>query len=382
MLLIKYSEIALKKNNRYFFENKLVENIKKSLSDYDVSVIKEYGRIYVINNQENEKEAIILKLQKVSGIVEICECKTVELDIDNIANICVSETKDYKNMSFKVESRRTNKGFKLKSPELSSYIGHVILENNPYLTVDVKNPDFIVYLEIRDKAYIYIKTHKGLGGLPMGSVGKSLLLMSGGIDSVVAGYMMARRGVKISAVHFHSFPFTSEESVDKVRKLLESISDYTGEVELFLVNILPIQNELRKKTSAEYFTILQRRSMTRIANKIAKRIHAKSLITGENIAQVASQTMEGINCTNDASIYPIFRPLISMDKQDIITISKRLNTYEISILPFDDCCTVFLPPKVNTKPKLKNILIEERKYDYRQIEWQILDDIKRESIKK
>ncbi len=382
MLLIKYSEIALKKSNRVYFEKKLIENIKKSLKEYKIKVVREFGRIYIKDIEDEHKKEVINILTKISGIVEICECVKTDLDLEQIKNICIEQMKKYKDKTFKVETRRSNKNFNKKSPEISAYIGHHILKNINGIKVDVNEPDIVIYIEIRDNAYVYIDRYKGFGGLPYGSVGKTMLLLSGGIDSVVAGYMMARRGVKISATHFHSFPFTTKESIDKVKDLMKILREYTYDIDLYIVNILPIQKELRQKTNSEYFTILQRRSMTRIANIMASRVRAKSLTTGENIAQVASQTMEGINCTNNASKYPIFRPLISMDKQDIILLSKKIDSYETSILPFDDCCTVFLPPKVNTKPKLNDVLKEEEKYDYLNIEYDIIKKIEKITIKK
>lgn len=263
----------------------------------------------------------------------------------------------------------------MTSPELSKYLGGFVLKNFPQLRVDVHNPDILVELEVRELFYVYIERHRALGGMPLGTAGKAVQLMSGGIDSPVAAYQMARRGVNILPLHFHAQPFTSHESLEKVRTLVRRLSYYMGDMNFYHINLLEVQQLIRENCDEKYFTILQRRLMTKLAVGLAKKEKALALVTGENLAQVASQTMEGINCTNDASDRPIFRPLISFDKEDIVKIAKEIGTFETSILPFADACTVFLPSRVETRPKLKDVLAEEDKLDQEglyQLAWQTL----------
>lgn len=372
-LLIKYAELALKKKNRAYFENMLCENIKEKLNGLNHKIIREYGRIYI----EYDDKRVIDRLKETFGIYEIAEVKETELDEKKIIKAAIELIKKIKNKStFKVFTKRANKKFKYESMHLSAMVGHHILKNTD-LKVDVKEPEIKLYIEIRDKAYIYIDSYKGLKGLPIGVSSKSLVLLSGGIDSVVASFLMAKRGVKVSFVHFHSFPFTSLEAFNKIKELKKQVEKYTTDTILYSFNILKAQNEIKKKTNSEYFTVLQRRLMTRLATRLAKKLKINSLTTGENLAQVASQTMEAINCTNNATDLVIYRPLITYDKEEIIIIAKKIDTFNISILPFEDCCTVFLPKKVNTRPKLKNILKEEKKLDLIRIEDEIFNEVEK-----
>jgi len=362
LIIVKYGEIGLKGKNRYFFENVLIENIKKKLWKFDIKIEKTHGRIF-IKNVENDLDEITKLLKEVFGIVEISIGVKTELDLEKLGLIAielVKETVGNEEKTFKVETRRSNKGFKFDSLEISRIIGGEINVNIDSVSVDVHNPDVVVNIEVRDYIYIYVKRIPCVGGMPYRSANKSVLLLSGGIDSPVAGYLMARRGVEIEAVHFHSFPFTSERAKEKVIELARILSKYTGKIRIHSINILEIQTEINKNCPSKQSTILSRRFMMRLAEKVANDVGAKSLITGESIGQVASQTMESLVVTNATVDMLIFRPLIAMDKLDIIKISKDIDTFETSILPFEDCCTVFLPEKVVTRPKIEDIVNSEK----------------------
>ncbi len=365
LLLLKYGEIGLKGKNRSFFEKRLIENIRARLSGYEFKLEYFVGRIYI----HYEDPQVPLLLQDTFGLVEVCLCERVPLDLamlkDKIGHM-LSEY-DLEGKTFKIESRRSNKGFSMTSPELNHYLGSFVLKNFSPLRVDVHNPDILVEVEVREEFYIYIERLRALGGLPFATAGKAVQLMSGGIDSPVAAYQMARRGVKVIPLHFHAQPFTSLESLEKVRSLVKRLSYYMGPMNFYHINLLEAQQIIRESCDEKYFTILQRRLMTKLAVALAKKEKALALITGENLAQVASQTMEGINSTNHASDRPIFRPLISFDKEDIVKIAKIIGTFETSILPFDDACTIFLPSKVETRPRLSAILEEEKKIDYEEV---------------
>ncbi len=361
LAILKYSEIALKKKNRFMFENILIQNIEKRLENYEYEIEKSYGRLYLNYNDDR----VVQIMRDTFGLIGVSVCTKVELDIDLLREKIVSSLKEntYLGKTFKVVTKRTNKNFHLDSLEINSFIGGEILEEIPSLSVDIKDPDFYVYIEVRKSFYFYFDTLKALGGLPYGSSGKTLMLMSGGIDSPVAAYLMAKRGVKVSAIHFHAEPFTSVEAKNKVKKLVEKLEYYTGDMKLYGANLAEAQSIIKKNTEDRFFTVLQRRLMLRTANKLARDINAKSITTGENLSQVASQTMEAIHCTNSVSRIPIFRPLIAYDKNDIIDISKKIDTFDTSILPFEDCCTLFLPKKVTTRPKLEDIIKQEENLD-------------------
>lgn len=361
LLLLKYGEIGLKGRNRRFFENQLIQNMKKRLEGFEYRLEIEMGRIYV----HYDDPQIPLILKDTFGLVEVCLCEKVPL-IEELLEEKVIELlgkQDLTGKSFKIEARRSNKGYPKTSPELNRHMGGVVLRAFPQLHVNVHEPDFLVEIEVRKDFYIYIERYKGLGGMPYGTSGKAVLLTSGGIDSPVAGYQMARRGVRILPLHFHAMPFTSLEALEKVKNLVRRLSYYTGPLPFYHINLLDSQRRLKECCDEKYFTLLQRRLMTRLATELARREGALSLITGENLAQVASQTMEGINCTNAVTDRPVFRPLISFDKEDIVKISKDIGTYETSILPYDDACTIFLPKKVVTRPRLRELEDEEAKVD-------------------
>lgn len=363
ILSISYGELALKGLNRRYFEDQLISNIKRAIKDLGYEKIyKEQGKLYIEANEDDFPQ-MINRLKKVFGLVNISPCIRTEKNIEDIEKAAIEimkeKTKNQAIKTFKVESKRADKTFPIKSPGLSSKIGGVILKNFSDLTVDVHKPDTILYIDIKQKAYIYTERIKGYGGLPVGTNGKALLLLSGGIDSPVAGFMMAKRGVEISAVHYHSYPFTSERSEEKVKELASILSRYTGKIKMFSVNILEIQKEINAKCKENEMTILSRRFMMRIAEKIALREGIHGLITGESLGQVASQTIQSLSVTNAAVNLPVFRPLIGLDKLDIVEIAKDIETYETSILPYEDCCTVFLPKHPVTKPKLEDIIKSE-----------------------
>ena len=367
LISVSIGEIALKGLNRKYFEDQLINKMKKAIGNIDYNKIyKEQGKIYIEAPREN-LDLIIDRVKKVFGLVYISPCYRIEKDMKKIEKASIEivkeklENADVK--TFKVESSRSDKSFSMKSPEISSHMGGVILRNFENLKVDVHNPDFYLYIDIKKNAYVYIDKIEGYRGMPVGTNGHGLLLLSGGIDSPVAGFMMGKRGMEISGVHFHSYPFTSERAEEKVKNLARILSLYIGNIKLYSVNILDIQKELNQKCPEKEMTILSRRFMMRIAEKIAIDNKLDALITGESLGQVASQTIEGISVVNNSVNMPILRPLIGLDKVDIIDISKDIETYELSILPFDDCCTLFSPKHPVTKPKLMDIENSEKNID-------------------
>lgn len=370
LLLVRYGEIALKGKNRPFFEKKLVEGIKLNLKGVDYSLERQHGRIFIKFDMFDMDE-IIERVTNTFGVVSVSPGIAVEAELQTIIEAALEQFKEAVSLgnikTFKVETRRSNKGFPHKSPEISKMAGGYILKNAEGIKVDVHNPDLTVNIEVREKVYIFTRTIDGLGGMPYRSGGKAMLLLSGGIDSPVAGWMMARRGVQIEAIHFHSYPFTSERATEKVMDLARKISGYTGNIRVHSVNLLEIQKAINEHCPSEEMTILSRRFMMIIAEKVARKRKCQALITGESIGQVASQTIEGLNVTNDAVSLPVFRPLIAMDKVDIIKVAEKIDTFETSILPYEDCCTVFLPDRVVTKPKVDNIKESQGLLDTEQL---------------
>jgi len=363
--LISYSEIGLKGENRPFFERTLVSNIRRALKDIPgLEIERFHGRIYV--KAEGDLKEIRDRLVKIFGIASISPALRTHPDLDEIkrgALILLQEHKEYNGKTFKVETRRPNKSFPLTSPEVSKVVGAHILKSLNGLKVDVRDPDILVNIEIREKAYIYWEKIPGLRGLPVGVSGKALLLLSGGIDSPVAGWMTMKRGVKIQAIYFHTFPFTSDRAKEKVVDLCRVLSIYNSPIILHVVNFTEVLKVLQKETPSEFLTILMRRMMLRIAERVALKENALGLITGESIGQVASQTMESLAATNKVADIPIIRPLIAFDKDEIIEKARRIGTYEISIRPYEDCCTVFVPRHPKTRPSLKDVEAAERDLD-------------------
>ncbi len=366
-LIVRYGEIALKGRNRSYFENKLFNNIRAVIKGMDdVKLTKQHGRIFV-EHDEDDSEEVIEKVTKVFGVVSVSPAVRVENDINIIKEAALEEVKsmleDNDFATFKVESRRSNKGFEFKSPDISRIVGGYINTTLEDLNVDVHTPDFTVNVEVRNQSYVYCRVIPGFSGMPYGCAGRGMLLLSGGIDSPVAGWMIAKRGMAIEAVHFHSYPFTSERAKEKVMDLARIISEYTGKIKVHSVNLLEIQQAINEHCPSEEMTILSRRFMMGIAEQIAGLTHCQALITGESIGQVASQTIEGLTVTNSRVTLPVLRPLIAMDKVDIITVAKKIGTFETSILPFEDCCTVFLPDKVVTRPRVEDIVESENLLD-------------------
>ncbi len=363
LILLKYGEIALKGLNKPLFEKKLVDNIKSRLDKIGkFSVRKAQSTVYVEPLEKVDMNEAVAALKQVFGIVNICPVVKCEKDFESIVktvNECISDNRTTEK-TFKIEAKREDKSFPLNSPQLCREIGGRVLEAFDDLSVDVHKPEMLVNVEIRQEAYVYTKKERGAGGMPIGTNGKATILLSGGIDSPIAGYMIAKRGVEIEAVHFHSHPYTSDRAKEKVIDLAKQMSAYCGKIRLHIVPFTKIQLEIIEKCPENYLTVIMRRIMMRIAEKISNREKSAALITGESIGQVASQTMESLVCTDNAVIQPVFRPLIGMDKEEIVSISKKIGTYETSILPYEDCCTIFVPKHPKTKPMLSEILEAEK----------------------
>lgn len=368
ILIVKYGEIGVKGKNRYLFENKLIKNIKnmlKPLGEYNV--YKEYGRIYVDVNDDDYEE-VMEEVRKVFGIVGVCPGIKAEKDYDVLkatALKLIEQKIEEGAKTFKVESRRGDKSLPLTSQEMSIDIGGYILSNvKDRIKVDVRNPEVKVRCEYRElNTMVYTDSVPGYGGLPMGTAGKAMSLLSGGIDSPVATWMVAKRGMDIECIHFHTYPFTSERSREKVLDLARTLSRYCGPIKVHCCNILEIEKEITEKLNREETTIHSRRFMMMITQRLAEQRNCQAIVTGESIGQVASQTIYGLTCTNAVCSLPVFRPLIAMDKSDIIDIAQEIGTYDISIVPEEDCCSVFAPKKPITKPKLERIEKSEEKLD-------------------
>lgn len=366
--LIKYAEIGIKGKNRYLFEDALMKQIRRALRRIDGSfkVTKEDGRIYVMAEDDAfEEEEVYEALQHVFGIQGICPMLQVEDEgWDKLCETVVSYMKDTYGedapYTFKVQARRARKNYPYNSNEICYKMGEVILNEIPCTHVDVHNPDVMLHIEIRQKINIYSRTVKGPGGMPIGTNGKAMLLLSGGIDSPVAGYMIAKRGVVIDAVYFHAPPYTSDRAKQKVIDLAKEVAAYAGPVNLHIVNFTDIQLAIYEKCPHDELTIIMRRYMMMIAQDLAEKNGCLALITGESIGQVASQTMQSMAVTNEVCRMPVYRPLVGFDKQDIVEISKQIGTFETSILPYEDCCTIFVAKHPVTKPSLNIIKRSEK----------------------
>ena len=365
--LIKYAEIAIKGKNRYIFEDALVAQIKYQLRNVEgkFRVAKESGRIFVYTEGEFDYEEAIEALKRVFGIFSICPAVVLE---DEGFEKLSQDVSDYvkklygdKELTFKVNTRRNKKTYPMQSMEVSSELGAVILDDCPNMKVDVHHPDVYVNVEIRNKIYLYSENIPGPGGMPLGTNGRAMLLLSGGIDSPVAGYMIAKRGVIIDAVYFHAPPYTSERAKQKVVDLAKLVAKYSGPIRLHVVNFTDIQLYIYDQCPHEELTIIMRRYMMKIAEEFAKRDHCLGLITGESIGQVASQTIHSLAATNEVCTMPVFRPVIGFDKQEIVDVALKINTYETSILPYEDCCTIFVAKHPVTKPNLQAIKRSEVK---------------------
>lgn len=364
VILLRFGELYLKGKNRGYFEKVLISNIKLNLKGINCKFYRSTGRYIISDFDEMDEYAIIDKLTKVFGLVSLSKAIEIKTDYNDILEYVNTLKLNVK--TFRVSVTRADKNFPIRSNEFEKQIGAIILKNNPNLKVDLKNFDEEIIVDIRESGLSYILTEKiaCAGGMPLGTAGKGLLLLSGGIDSPVAGYMMSKRGLSITGLHFHSFPYTSEMAKQKVINLAKLITPYCGRIKLYMCPFTEIQEQIHKHCAPEFMITIMRRIMMKIAGKVAKMSNCKAIITGENLGQVASQTVESMTVTNFSQTdVPIFRPLIAFDKKEIIEISKKIGTYETSILPYEDCCTVFLPKNPVIKPKLDKVIKEESKLD-------------------
>lgn len=379
ILLAKNGEIALKGLNKGTFEQMLVGNIKrrlKSLGKFEYR--RAQSAIYIEPLEDTiDLDEALERLQKVFGIATLSRSLVTEKNFDILAADAVlylEEVLPYAK-TFKVEARRADKRFPMTSPEISAELGGILLEKFPHLKVDVKNPEITVTVEIREtKAYIHARKYEGAGGMPVGSSGEALLLLSGGIDSPVAGYMMAKRGIHISAIHYVSPPYTSERAQMKVERLCTKISQYCGSVRFFCVPFTEIQEKIREHCPEELFTIIMRRLMMEIAQRIAEKHELLALITGESVGQVASQTLPALACTDAACRMPVFRPVIGMDKTEIVAIARKIDTFETSIEPYEDCCTVFTPRHPKTRPQVAEVEAAQASFDFEELICRAVED--------
>ena len=372
IILAKYGEIALKGLNKKTFEDILMKNLRRRLRMIgSFTITKAQSTIYIEPREDGQDiDAAMECVGKVFGIAAICRAKACEKNFEAIAELAKTYLADQLSCarSFKVTAKRADKAFPMKSPEICMELGAVLLDEFPGIEVDVHNPEVTVTVEIRDtQAYVHGESIKGAGGLPVGSSGRALLLLSGGIDSPVAGYRMARRGVHISAIHYVSPPYTSDRARIKVEALCQKMTAYCGNIAFFCVPFTEIQEEIKKNCPEEYFTIIMRRLMMRIAVRIAAIDKCSALVTGESIGQVASQTMEGITCTDAVCNIPVMRPLIALDKTEIIETSREIDTFDISTLPYEDCCTVFTPRHPKVRPHLEDIEKAEESFDFTEL---------------
>ena len=379
IILLKYGEIALKGLNKNSFESIMIKNIKYRLKKVGkFSVTRAQSTVYVEPDEEmNDLSEAVEVLKKIFGIASICRVCVCEKDF---SDICTQSVEYLENVlpyarTFKVTAKRADKSFPMKSPEICNELGGVLLEKFPNLKVDVKNPEITVTVEIRDtNAYVHAENIKGAGGLPVGSSGNALLLLSGGIDSPVAGYMMAKRGIHISAIHYVSPPYTSERARLKVEQLCDKMTGYCGNIAFFCVPFTEIQEAIKNNCPEEYFTVIMRRIMMEIAQRIAGQDDCLALITGESVGQVASQTLSAIACTDAVCRMPVFRPLIGMDKTEIVEISRKIDTFDISTLPYEDCCTVFTPKHPKVRPALSDVESAQNQFDFEPLIQKAVED--------
>ena len=371
--IVRCGEVALKGLNKPYFERMLVDRIKHALKKFAGAEVKRNeGLIFVKTSKTLDSDLIVGEISRVFGVASISPAVETASDLDEIGKAAVEYMRDLIERkgvkTFKVDAKRADKNFPVKSPDIARIIGAQVLIGCKVLKVDVHNPDCLLFVDVRrDRSYIYEQKIMGYGGLPLGTNGKGMVLLSGGIDSPVAAWMMAKRGMLIEAVHFHSYPYTSERAQEKVVDLARIVAGYCGRFKMHVINLLPIQEAIVSNCPEEETTILVRRFMMRIAEKVAKETDCCMLITGENLGQVASQTAEALVVTDHSVQMPVMRPLIAMDKIDIMDIAKNIGTYETSILPYEDCCTVFLPKHPTTKPRLAKILESESKLDAEQM---------------
>ena len=386
IILIKNGELVLKGLNRNTFEDILIKNMRKALKDLgEFTFTKSQSTIMVESADENtDLDEAVSRIKKVFGIAALSRAAVAEKDMDSIMAVSADYLKEELEMAktFKVEAKRSDKKFPLTSPEISRELGGFLLSKFNHLRVDVHNPDVTVTVEIRDNyAFIRGNNIKGAGGMPVGTSGRAAILISGGIDSPVAAYMMAKRGIELVAVHFASPPFTTELAEKKVIELLKKVACYSGPITTYVVPFTDIQQQIRKECPEEYFTIIMRRYMMKISEILAKHQNCSALITGESVGQVASQTIYALGCTDAASSIPVFRPCIGMDKDEIISISRKIDTFETSILPYEDCCTVFTPKHPKTRPKLEDVEAAESNLDSEELIKTAVENARRSVVK-
>lgn len=366
LILIKYGELTTKKDNRNLFINKIYEQMKELLKNYQVKIIKNRDRMFIETNDNLDEVVNIVK--NIFGIHRIVIAYKVKTDIIEIENNVLDIAKNIDFISFKVETDRADKNFPIKSMDFSKRIGGLILKNIPGKKVDVHNPDYLLKIEIRnDFTYIYSKEIKGLGGYPVGVAGKGLLMLSGGIDSPVAGYLAMKRGIKLECIYFESPPHTSVAAKNKVKKLVGLLNTYQSSIKLHVINFTEIQEAIYKNINPEYMITIMRRMMYRISEKVMRERNALVLINGESVGQVASQTLTSMEVINSVTNVPVIRPVACLDKLEIIDIAKKINTYETSILPFEDCCTIFLPKHPVINPKLDKAIEYEEYINYEEM---------------
>ncbi len=380
VLLLKYGELILKGANKNVFESAMLRDIKHKLRPHGkFTVIKAQSTVFVEPEDDLcDIDGALEACQKVFGIASICRAAVCDKNMEAI----LATVKEYVPQylvgfkTFKADAKRSDKSFPLKSPQIAAEVGGAVLESVRGIRVNVNTPDVTVMVEVRERyAYVHAGKFPGAGGMPASSSGRGLLLLSGGIDSPVAGFMMAKRGVEIEALHFESFPYTSERAREKVLELARILTDYTGKMKVHIISLTKIQEELKNHCDEDYFTLLLRRYMMHLAERVANKFNCKAVITGESLAQVASQTMNALAVTDNAINMPVFRPAIGMDKEEIVRIARKIGTFETSILPFEDCCTVFTPRHPRTRPELEKVLAEENKLDFKSLADEAFDSL-------
>lgn len=364
VLLLKFGELFLKGRNRREFLKLLRYNIEQKLKGLTYKLSETQGRLVVSNFSADIEDELISRLQKVFGLIGVASAVEIDTVMEDIEKYVGGfDVENYK--TFKIEAKRADKTFPMTSMEIERHLGGVVLDKNPNLKVDLYNPKLVINVEIRvnNKTYIYSNLYPCANGLPLGSAGKGLLLLSGGIDSPVAGYLMSKRGLKLEAVHFHSYPYTSAQAKEKVIELAKEISEYCGEIKLHVVSFTEIQEQIHKNCDAEYMITIMRRIMMRIAERLCKENGLGAIVTGESLGQVASQTMQSMTVTNSVVSLPVFRPVIAFDKEEIMNVARKIGTYETSILPYEDCCTVFLPKNPVIRPTISRAEYLEKSLD-------------------
>lgn len=367
VILIKYGELTTKKGNRNFFVGTLKKNIKNKLKNFDVNIVYDLSRMYIYFKEE-DLEKITDLIDHIFGIHMYHIATIADTNKDSIFNVCLDSLKSLSFKSFKIETKRSDKSFEFDSPTFSKMLGGYILKNIDGISVDIHNPDVLVQVEIREgKSYLYFNGHHGLGGYPVGSQPRGLLMLSGGIDSPVSGYLAMKRGIKVDAVYFEAIPHTSLDARNKVVELVKKLSKYNDCIHLHIINFTPIQEKIYQCCDSSYVITIMRRMMYRIMEKLCQKNQAYAIINGESIGQVASQTLTSMNVINEVTNMPVIRPVSCMDKLEIIELAKRIDTYETSILPYEDCCTVFVPKHPVINPNLEHAKKMEEKFDYEKM---------------